>query len=130
MARLYLTGGIRYDGPRGTFDDAHLPGHQGRIAFAALAIERRAMSHDELADVVWSERPPDQWKPALAAVVSKIRRLVAAIGLDGMSVVVSSGGTYSVSLPAGTWVDVEDAMRRLDRAEGAVRHGEASGLAA
>lgn len=126
MARLHLTGGIRFEGPDGVFDDGDLPGHQGRIAFAALAIERRPLSHDELADIVWSERPPDRWKTALTAVMSKIRRLVSDIGLDGTRVVASSGGTYALAVPTETWVDVEDAMRRLDRAEGALRHGDAA----
>lgn len=112
------------EGPQGAFEDGDLPGHQGRIAFAALAIERRPLAYDELADIVWNERPPAQWKPALAAVVSKIRRLVTGIGLDGAAIVGSAGGTYALSVPPDTWIDLEDAMRRLDRAEGSVRHGE------
>lgn len=122
MARLYLTGGIHMTGPSGSFGEADLPGNQGRIAFAALAIERRPLSHDELAEIVWDGRPPPRWKSALAAVVSRTRRLVTGIGLDGNRTVPSSGGAYALSVPAETWVDVEDAMRRLDRAEGALRH--------
>ena len=50
MARLYLTGGLRMDGPRGSFSDTDLPGQQGRIAFVALAVERRSVARDELAE--------------------------------------------------------------------------------
>ena len=70
MARLYLTGGLRLDGPAGSFTDGDLPGNQGRIAFAALAVERRPLTHDRLADIVRDESPPAQWKTALTPVVS------------------------------------------------------------
>ncbi len=125
MARLYLTGGLRMEGPTGSFVGADLPGGQGRIAFVALAIERRPVSHDHLADVVWDGRPPPQWKSALAAVISKTRSLIAQIGLDAAAVLTSSGGTYAFVPPADTWVDLEQAHRRLDRAEGSLRHGDA-----
>lgn len=124
MARVYLTGGVRMDGPSGSFVDADLPGNQGRIAFVALAAERRPLSHDELADIVWGDEPPAQWKGSLAAVVSKIRTLITATGLDGREVMLSSGGAYSLALPTDSWVDLEDAHRRLDRADGALRHGD------
>lgn len=122
MARLYLTGGLRLDGPAGSFTDVDLPGNQGRIAFAALAVERRPLSHDQLADIVWDGCPPTQWKSALAPVISKTRSLITATGLDGSTVLVSGGGAYELRLPADIWVDLEDASRRLDRAEGALRH--------
>lgn len=122
MARLYLTGGLRLEGPAGHVTDTDLPGKQGRLAFAALAVERRPLSHDQLADIVWDEAPPPRWKSALASVVSKTRSLIAAAGLDGPDVLTSSGGAYALVLPADIWVDLEDALRRLDRAEGALRH--------
>ena len=124
LARVYLTGGIRMEGPEGAFVDADLPGNQGRIAFVALVSERRPISYDALAEIVWGEQLPSNWKGALAAVVSKIRSLVTTIGLDGRDVVNSSGGAYAFLLPARSWVDLEEAHLRLDRAEGAWRHGD------
>ena len=124
MARLYLTGGVRFDGPHGQFTDADLAGHQGRITLAALALERRPLARDELADIVWGEAVPAQWNGALSTIVSKIRALFARSGLDEATVLPSTGGTYELVLPPDTWVDLEDASRRLDRAEGAVRHGD------
>lgn len=124
MARLYLTGGVRFDGPHGQFTDADLPGHQGRITLAALALERRPLARDELADIVWGESVPAQWNGALSTIVSKIRALFTRSGLDEVTVLPSTGGTYELVLPPDTWVDLEDALRRLDRAEGAVRHGD------
>ena len=124
MSRLYLTGGIRFDGPQGRFADADLPGHQGRITVVALALERRPLARDELAEIVWGESMPAQWNGALSTIVSKIRALFQRSGLDDVTVLPSTGGTYELVLPPDTWVDLEDASRRLDRAEGAVRHGD------
>lgn len=124
MAHLYLTGGVRMDGPTGSFTDADLPGNQGRLAFVALAVERRSIARDALADIVWDDDPPAQWSGALAAIVSKIRTLITACGLDGHDVMASVGGTYALILPSGAWVDWECAIGRLDRAEGAARHGD------
>lgn len=124
MARVFLTGGLRLDGPTGSFVDGDLPGGQGRIAFAALAMLRRPVARDALAEIVWDGRPPGKWDGALSAIVSRIRSLVTGVGLDGKQLLGSSGGTYVLRLPPGTWVDLEDAFRRLDRAQGALRHGE------
>jgi len=124
LARLYLTGGIRVEGPAGCFTDGDLPGNQARVAFAALTLERRPLSRDQLADIVWGESLTAQWNGALTTIVSKIRSLITAVGLQGHEVMVSSGGTYQLVLPPESWVDIEDSLARLDRAEGAVRHQE------
>jgi SARP family transcriptional regulator, regulator of embCAB operon len=124
LARLYLTGGVRFDGPDGRFGDADLPGHQGRITLVALAVERRPLARHELADIVWGESVPPQWNGALSTVVSKIRSLFTRSGVDATTSLPSTGGTYELVLPPDCWVDLEDAYRRLDRAEGAVRHGD------
>jgi DNA-binding SARP family transcriptional activator len=122
LARLYLTGGLVFEGPEGTFGDAALPGNQGRIALAALVVERRPISHDGLADIIWDGAPPERWKSALAAVISKTRSSITATGLDGTAILTSTGGSYAFSPPPDTWIDLEQASRSLDRAEGALRH--------
>jgi DNA-binding SARP family transcriptional activator len=124
LARLYLMGGLRFDGPSGSFTDADLPGPQGRVTLAALAVERRAIARGELAEIVWDGRLPAKWEGALSTIVSKLRSLITAIGLDGKAVIATTGGTYALAPPADTWVDLEDAIRRLDRAEGALRHAD------
>jgi len=126
LARVYLTGGLRLDGPSGSFGDAELPGPQGRLAFTALVVERRAVPREHLAALVWNDEPPEAWSSALTSILSKVRHLVTRAGLDGRSVVLSSGGSCGVRLPAGCWVDLEDAERRTDRAQGALRHGDAA----
>lgn len=121
---MYLTGGLRIDGDAGCVSDADFPGPQGRVALAALVLERRPLSRDALAEIVWGDRLPDKWDGAVSAIMSKIRSLVTRTGLDARSVISSVGGTYAVHLPSDSWVDVEDALRRLDRADGALRHGD------
>lgn len=118
MGRLWM------ESEHGSFDESELPGNQGRVAFAALVLERRALSRDELAEIIWGENLPSQWTGALSAVISKLRSLVNGIGLDGRAVVSTSAGAYRFEPPLGCFVDAEDAWRRLDRAEGRLRHGE------
>ncbi|WES66280.1 bacterial transcriptional activator domain-containing protein [Microbacter sp. GSS18] len=125
MARIFVTGGVRCEGPDGSFADADLPGAQGRAAFGILVLERRPLTRDALADLVWGEALPAQWNGALTSILSKVRRLVTGTGLDGGAVVASAGGTCAIHLPADAWVDVEEAGRRLDAAEGALRRGDA-----
>lgn len=127
LARVHLTGGVRLEGPEGSFGDADLPGAQGRLAFAVLVVERRDLTRDHLASLLWDDDLPEAWSGALTSLLSKTRNLVARAGLDGRAVVVSAGGSCGIHLPAGSWVDVEDAVRRTDRAEGALRTGDAVG---
>jgi DNA-binding SARP family transcriptional activator len=126
LARLYVAGGVRLEGPAGTLEDGDLPGHQGRIALVALAVERRALRRDELAEVIWDGTLPQQWSAALNALVSKLRSLVSSTGLDGRSTLPAVGSAYRLVLPPGSWIDLEDGYRRLDRAEGAIRHADAA----
>ena len=117
------------EGPRGGFGESQLPGHQGRIVFVALAIARQPISHDGLADIVWDGAPPTQWRSALAAIVSKTRTLITSTGLEATSTLASEGGSYVFLPPTDAWIDLEHASRCLDRAEGALRHGDAAGAA-
>ena len=77
------------------------PGPQGRLAFAVLVVERRALTREHLARLVRDDAPPDAWSPALSSVLSTIRQLVPRAGLDGRAVVSSAGGSCGIRLPAG-----------------------------
>ncbi len=124
---VFLTGPLTVSGPAGSFGEAALPGNQARIALAALVHERVPLDRDRLADIVWSEDLPDGWSGSLSAMISKTRSLLTRCGLDAKSILISTAGSYAMSLPPGSWVDLEDAIRRLDRAEGEVRHGNIPG---
>lgn len=120
--KIFLTGRLTVEGPEGSFDEAALPGNQARVALAALVYERVPLDRDRLADIVWGEHPPDGWSASLSALVSKIRSLLTRCGVDAKAVLTSTGGSYAMALAPGSWVDLEDAIRRLDRAEGELRH--------
>ncbi|NNF56334.1 MAG: hypothetical protein HKN03_18050 [Acidimicrobiales bacterium] len=124
---VFLTGPLIVVGPDGSFGEKALPGNQARIALAALIHERVPLDRDRLAGIVWGDHVPDGWSGSLSAMISKIRSLLARCGLESKSILISAAGSYAVSLPPGSWVDLEDAIRRLDRAEGEVLHGNISG---
>ena len=126
MARLFVTGGVRIEGPTGVLVDGDFPGNQGRVALVAMAVERRALSRDELADIIWNEHPPAQWPGALNALISKLRGLLTSIGLDGKASIVADGGAHRLVLQ-DVWIDLEEGYRMLDRAEGALRHDDLIG---
>jgi DNA-binding SARP family transcriptional activator len=120
---VYLTGRLTVEGPDGSFDEAALPGNQARVALAALVHERVPLDRGRLADIVWGDDLPDGWSGSLSALISKTRGLLGRCGIDAKAVLNSTAGSYAINLPPGSWVDFEDALRRLDRAQGEVRHG-------
>jgi SARP family transcriptional regulator, regulator of embCAB operon len=93
--------------------EAALPGRQGRLLFAYLALNRdRAVGRSELVDAVWSREPPRDPSDALAALLSKLR---ATLG-DG---VLQGRTELTLALPPDGDVDVERAVTAAHRAESA-----------
>jgi DNA-binding SARP family transcriptional activator len=96
---------VELDGRR--VEDA-LPGRQGRLLFAFLAVNRnRTLAREDLLTALW----PDGRDGGLAPLLSKLRRVVP---VDGTR----------LQLPDGAWVDVEAAADAVHRAESAVALGE------
>lgn len=123
MLRIYLTGELCVESGRLLVREQHLPRRQGRLAFTYLVSERhRAVSRDELAELLWPDSPPTAWGVAVSALVSKLRSLLAGVGLE-RDAIASSFGCYQVKLPAGAWVDTEAALAAVHEAEGALRAG-------
>jgi DNA-binding SARP family transcriptional activator len=90
-----------------------LPGRQGRLLFAYLAIKRlRPASRVELIEAVWPDGLPGAPESALSALVSKLRRIVGQEQIEGR-------GELRLALPDGAWVDAEAARAALHRAEAA-----------
>ena len=102
-------------------DGAALPGRQGRLVLAYLALHRHAVARDDLADLVWPEALTASWERDLSAVVSKVRAALDAIGLGSM--LPGALGCYELRLPPGSTVDVEDAVRYVEDGEAAWRAG-------
>ena len=123
MVRIYLTGELCLESGGLLLREQRLPRRQGRLAFAYLVSERRrAVSRDELAELLWPQSLPAAWDVALSALVSKLRSLLAELGL-GRDVIATAFGCYQVKLPAEAWIDTETALASLHEAEGALRAG-------
>lgn len=88
-----------------------MPGRQGRLLFAYLAVNRdRVAGRDELAEALWPRGLPSAPDLAISALLSKLRRLLP----DGAVV-----GRSQIRLELGrrARVDVEAARDGIHRAE-------------
>jgi LuxR family maltose regulon positive regulatory protein len=96
-----------------------LPGRQGRLVFAHLACNRgRAVTRDQLIDVLWPSGPPARPEDVLGALLSKLRRVLGASALQGRREVM-------LVLPADATIDLELAEEAMRRAEVALGAGDA-----
>jgi len=91
--------------------DQELPGRQGRLLFAYLAVNRdRVASRDELTEALWPRGLPSAPDLALSALLSKLRRLLPDGALEGRSAIRLELGRHAR-------VDVEAARDGIHRAE-------------
>ena len=91
--------------------DQELPGRQGRLLFAYLAVNRdRVASRDELTEALWPRGLPSAPDLALSALLSKLRRLLPDGALEGRSAI-------RLALGREARVDVEAARDGIHRAE-------------
>ncbi|HEY7397494.1 MAG TPA: BTAD domain-containing putative transcriptional regulator [Gaiellaceae bacterium] len=101
---------VELDGDR---VEARLPGRQGRLLFAYLALNRqRTVTRSELVEAVWPGELPRDPADAIAAVLSKVRSALGTSRLEGR-------GELQLLLPAGARVDVERALAAAHEAESA-----------
>jgi YVTN family beta-propeller protein len=123
--KVFLVGRVALEADGFAVQDARLPGRQGRLLFAYLAVERgRPVPRDELAAALWGEAPPATWEKALTVLVSKLRSLLTEAGLDGPRALSAAFGCYRLELPAGTWIDVVAAAGAAGEAERALDAGD------
>jgi DNA-binding SARP family transcriptional activator len=91
--------------------EQELPGRQGRLLFAYLAVNRdRVATRDELAEALWPQELPSAPELALSALLSKLRRLLPDDALVGRSQI-------RLELGHSARVDVEAARDGIHRAE-------------
>jgi len=114
-----LLGRMGVEHGRQWLDGSALPGRQGRVVLAYLALCHQPVSRDELADLVWPDVLTASWERDLSAVVSKVRSALSTIDLG--STLHSALGCYELQLPPESGVDVEDAVRFVEEAEAAWR---------
>jgi predicted ATPase/DNA-binding SARP family transcriptional activator len=124
--RVDLTGGPRLTGAGGSVVEAKdFPGRQGRLIFVYLATSDRPVPREELADALWPQGPPPNWKRDLSALASRLRALLATVGLDGARALSGAGGCYHLRLPIDAVVDVDLARRRAEEATHCLKNGDA-----
>jgi DNA-binding SARP family transcriptional activator len=98
--------------------DPGLPGRQGRLLFVYLVLNRgRDIARDELAAVLWPDRPPAAAEASLSAVISRLRRALGPELLQGRA-------APRLVLPPAAFVDLEAARGALHRAESATAKAE------
>lgn len=97
--------------------DDMLPGRQGRLLFAYLALSRlQPVSRSDLIDALWGDDRPADAGGALNALISKTRAVVGGDVLRGRTELI-------LALPEPARVDVEAALSMLHAAESAVASG-------
>ena len=123
--RISLTERLCIETNGASLDEQRFPGRQGRVVFAYLAAQSgRPVPRDELAELLWGDEPPETWEKALRVLMTKLRALLVECGIDGSTALTSAFGCYALTLPAGTWIDVEAAADTLERAERALAAGD------
>lgn len=115
-ARVQLCGAFAVE-LSGQRIDNLLPGRQGRLLFAYLALSRlRPVSRSTLVDALWGDDQPANTGGALNALISKTRTVLGGEVLRGRSELI-------LALPEPAFVDVEVALAMLHAAESAVAVG-------
>lgn len=105
--RIQLCGKLVVD-LEGERVEGRLPGRQGRLLLAYLALNRnRTLTRSDLVDALWA----DGRDGGLAPLLSKLRRVVR---LDGLR----------LALPGGAVIDVEAAAAAVHRAESAIAQSD------
>jgi DNA-binding SARP family transcriptional activator len=98
--------------------EGRLPGHQGRLLFAYLVLNRRRLTgRDELVEALWPHELPSASEAGLNALISKMRKALGPGVIDGRS-------SLRLRLGQNCQVDVETATEAVHRAESAVALGE------
>jgi YVTN family beta-propeller protein len=119
--KVFLAGRVALESDGVVIDEGRFPGRQGRLLFAYLVAEQgRPVPRDELADALWGEAPPATSDKALTVLASKLRGLLADRGIDGGKALTSAFGSYRLTLPDGTWVDIIAAADALREAQAAL----------
>jgi DNA-binding SARP family transcriptional activator len=108
--RIELCGRLRVE-IQGESVSERLPGRQGRMLFAYLAVNRaRPVSRDELMDALWPGAAPAAPGAALSTLLTRLRQSLGRSMLAGRH-------ELALNLPAGASIDLEAMEELAERAE-------------
>lgn len=93
-----------------------------RRCLAALALAPGSVTLDGLADALWGDGLPANWKPSLRNVVAKLRQRLEPIGGSSGAVIVTTPTGYR--LAAGCTVDVHALLDVVNEAQEALARGD------
>ena len=123
--RIHVAGSLTVTSGDRLVRERDLPGGQGRVVLAMLAVEhRRAVARDELAEELWPEHLPRSWETALRAIVSKLRTSLTAGGVPANELIANAFGCYQLRLPSAGWLDIDAARDALHDAEIQLTRGQ------
>lgn len=118
--RIQLCGRLSVE-RQGMRVESRLPGRQGARLLAYLVVHAdRWVTRDELITAVWGDTPPPDGDPALASLLSKVRRVVGADMIQGRS-------PLHFMPSDATLIDVAYARDALHRAEAQLSRGDPRG---
>jgi DNA-binding SARP family transcriptional activator len=101
---------VEIDGER---RDQALPGRQGRLLFAYLVVNRhRDVPRDEIIEALWAGGGPDDTDAALNVLISRLRKVLVPLRVEGRRTVRLAA--------ADAWVDLDAAADAIHEAESAV----------
>jgi predicted ATPase/DNA-binding SARP family transcriptional activator/Tfp pilus assembly protein PilF len=114
---LRLCGGIQLEAGGDRLDDL-LPAGQASLLLAFLIVNRnRAVSRDDLVNVIWPDRPPSDPEAVLSTLLSRTRRAVLPIAIEGRA-------QLRLLLPEPAWIDIEVARAVVEEALAAQEDGD------
>lgn len=102
-------------------------GGQCQLVLAALALLRRPVLRDEIADLLWGDTPlPDHWAGAVRGVVSKVRSALVSAGLPP-EVLRGDAGAVSLDASIGWTTDLDEAEHAVTDSRSLLASGDAAG---
>lgn len=128
MVRVSLAGGIGLRAGDVAVGEGDLHGRHVRVVLALFVLERaRALTRHDLAAALWSDGIlPPTWESTVRTALVRVRRVLALLGEDSGVAIVREGTHYSLALPGGSTVDVDEAAELVVAAEAHLAAGDAA----